>query len=458
MPSSVLKWGPAAICMLSVLTVCLAYHYRAPFHDHWDIVPYYQALQSGELAFDDLFTLHGNHWHASGYIVLLGLSLITGMAHGFESVASVAFAGLGFCALVRMLSRSLKLLNIAGAAAWVIGISAFFLFSLDQSANWLWGWQVAVFINLAGALWVIERLSYGPMTAGNALIAALCCAAAVYAFGTGWVLLPIGFALLVFRGAHTNGPGRAALLIWLGLSTLLLWHFVVALQDEAAAYTAGSLPNLMDIGTWVGLLHYALNFVASPIVRFARDSSLVAMSIGAGVLTWSIWTLRAADKQSVWKAVAPFLALAAFSFGSGLLTAIGRWESFGVQQAFVSRYISFGSLFWIAVFVLAIFAIAKTRHRSHKTIFALLGLLFVLKLGNIPSVVQKSIKISNQITQTTEQVAVAYPNVTAPDYAVLHSPAQDIDPHLATLAEYEVSFFADRPSRDEASSGDEGAP
>ena len=130
--------------------------------------------------------------------------------------------------------------------------------------------------------------------------------------------------------------------------------------------------------------------------------------------------------------------------GSGLLTAIGRWEAFGVQHAFVSRYISFGSFFWIAVFVLAIFAIAMTSHKTHKRTFAVLGLLFILKLGNIPSVVQKSVRISNQISIASDQLATSYPDLPPDSYAILHSPFQQIEPHLDTLAEDEVSLFRAR--------------
>lgn len=450
MSAHVWKWGPAAACIAVVLVFCLLFHYQAPYHDHWDLIPFYGAMQSGELAFRDVFALHGNHWHASGYAVLLGLSQWTGMAHGVESVASLVFAALGFVALIRILSRSMTLLSVPNAAAWVYGLSAFFLFSLDQSANWLWGWQVAVFINLAAALWTIERLTAGSVTMVQTLIAAVACAVAIYAFGTGWVLIPIGFALLIFQRAHTTGEGRGALVIWSLLTLLLVWHFFRALNDTAAAYTTASTPNVLDIKTWFGLAHYALNFVASPIVRFARDSSLIAMAIGFAVLIWSLWTLRAAQKGPIGQASAPLLALAAFSLGSGLLTAIGRWESFGVQHAFVSRYISFGSFFWIAVFVLAVFAVAKTAHKTHKRTFAVLGLLFVMKLGNIPSIVQKSVKISNQVSLASQQLVIAYPEAPPETYAVLHNPVQTIQPQLDLLFEYKASLFAHVPNAEDS--------
>lgn len=450
MSAHVWKWAPAAVCIAVVLAFCLLFHYQAPYHDHWDLIPFYGAMQSGELAFRDMFALHGNHWHASGYAVLLGLSQWTGMAHGVESVASLVFAGLGFVALIRILSRSMTLLSVPNAAAWVYGLSAFFLFSLDQSANWLWGWQVAVFINLAGALWTIERLTAGSVTMGKTLIAAVACAIAIYAFGTGWALIPIGFALLIFQRAHTTGEGRGALVLWSLLTLLLVWHFFRALNDTAASYATASIPNLFDIKTWLGLAHYALNFVASPIFRFARDSSLVAMAIGFAILIWSLWTLRKSQKGPIGQATAPLLALAAFSLGSGLLTAIGRWESFGVQHAFVSRYISFGSFFWIAVFVLAVFAIAKTSHKTHKRTFTVLSLLFVMKLGNIPSVVQKSVEISNQVSLASQQLVIAYPEVPPETYAVLHNPLQTIEPELDLLFEHKASLFLSVPNAEDS--------
>lgn len=447
--ANVWKWGPALACIAVVFGFCFVFHYRAPYHDHWDLIPFYGAMRAGELRMGDLFVLHGNHWHASGYVILLGLSQWTGMAHGVESAASLVFAGLGFIALIRILSRSMTLLSVHKAAAWVFGLSGFFLFSLDQSANWLWGWQVAVFINLAGALWTIERLTAGPATAGSTMIAAIACALSIYAFGTGWVLIPIGFALLIYQRAYVSREGRAALAIWAALTGLLIWHFSLALNDTAAAYTTSSIPNLWDIGTWLGLLHYTFNFVASPIVRFARDSALIAMLIGFAVLLWSVWTLTVAQRGPIGPAIAPFLALAVFSLGSGLLTAIGRWEAFGLQHAFVSRYISFGTFFWIAVFVLAIFAIAKTPHKTHKRTFAVLGLLFVLKLGNIPSVVQKSIRISNQVSIASDQLAASYPDLPPEVYVSLHSPFQKIEPQLDTLSQYEASLFKNRHSAED---------
>ncbi|MCR9080644.1 MAG: hypothetical protein NXH78_16265 [Hyphomonadaceae bacterium] len=449
MSTRFLKWGLVGALFAVTLIFSLTYFYRAPFHDHWDIVPYFDRLQGGTLAFSDLFALHGNHWHASGYLVQLGLAQATGMAHWAESLASVLVAGLGFVALARILDRSLELFGANRLTLWVFGFGAFFLFSLDQAANWLWGWQVAVFLNITGALWAIERLSRGAPTLLNTFLGILAAAVSIYAFGTGWALIPIGFALLFTYGALKSGEGMTCLILWTAFTALLLWHFSLALTDSSAAYTVDSTPDFFDPTAILGLIDYAINFVASPIVRFARDSALVCFLIGAGLLIWSVWTLNGVAKEKIWQGAAPFLALAAYSMGAGLLTAIGRWETFGAKHAFVSRYISFGTFFWIAVFALALFAIARNQNASRKVAIGAVGLLFVMKIGNIPSVVQKTVGLSNDIKTAAHILAEDYPDAAPEDFSILHQPGQEIGPRLDMLKTQQVSLFRAAPEAEE---------
>lgn len=438
-----LKWAPVLICFAITLGFSLSFYYRAPYHDHWDLVTHYQRLQDGQYRFADLFALHGNHWHASGLLVKLVLAKLTGMAHWAESLASVGFAGLGFLALARILSRTLERFEVNAPipAIWIYGVASFFYFSLDQAGNWLWGWQVSVFLNLAGVLWAIERLSCGRLNGLNTVLAAIAAAIAIYAFATGWVLLPIGYGLLIAYGAHRSWPGRRALLIWSAFSGLILAQYIFAVADAPGADFSTGLVTSLDVSTMLGLAHYSINFIASPVVRFARDISIPIAFAGIAIAVCAVWAGRQQVSGGVQQACAPLLAMAFYSGGAAFLTALGRWESYGVKQAFVSRYISFGNLFWIAVFVLAMLVIAKWRDRPHRVLIGVLGLLFVLKLGNIPSVVQKTVRISADIQAASDLVAAQYPDVSPADYPVLHAHGQEIGPHLATLHDHRVSFF-----------------
>ena len=372
---------------------------------------------------------------------------MTAMAHWAESLASVLFAGLGFIALARMYDRCIDQLRVWPATLWVYGLSSFFYFSLDQAANWLWGWQVAVFISNAGALWAIERLTRGAPTLLNTALAAISAAISVYGFGTGWVLIPIGFALLLLFGALRSRVGIGCIALWTALSTLLLYHFFSVFTEKKSMYIDKVMPDFFDVTTYIGLLHFTVNFIASPIVgNTMRDIyiTIPVTLIGVGILFWSARILQRDKQMNTLLSVASFLSLAVFAFGSGLLTSLGRWEVYGANQAFVDRLVSFGTFFWIGVFVLAALAIVKRGGMPQKRILAVLGLLLVLKIGNVPGNVQKKVEHSYAVREAANILADNYPDVSAAEYSILYAPEQraKVEQYVRTLWIHKVSVFA----------------
>ncbi len=441
------KWAIPVFFFVLTLVFSLLYHWPAPVADHWYIVKLYTKLKDGDLFLSDLFKLHGAHWHASGYIVQLALAEVTAMAHWAESMASVVFAGLGFLALARMLDRCVDQLRLCQATLWIYGLSSFLYFSLDQAANWLWGWQVAVFISNAGALWSIERLTRGTPTLLNTTLAAVAAAVSVYGFGTGWVLVPMGFGLLILFGAFRSRAGIGSLALWAALTVFLLLHFFSVYTTKKALYVDKVTPDFFDPATYVGLVHFAVNFVTSPLIgSTVRDIHItVPLSlIGMGILIWSLRMLSNGNRVDVILSVVPFLSLAVFAVGCGLLTGLGRWEVYGANQAFVSRLNSFGTFFWIAVFVLASLAIAKRGALPQKRILVVLGVLLVLKFSNIPGIAQKKIENSYAVREAAEFLSESYPDVNPAEYSILYAPEQKVkvEGYLRTLWIHKVSVFA----------------
>ena len=445
------KWGVSVFFFVVTLIFSLQYHYRVPYLDHWDIITLYASLKSGSFDLSDLFLLHGPHWHASGYAVLLALAEVTAMEHWAESLASVVFAALGFLALARMLDRSIGQLQLRQATLWIYTFSAFLYFSLDQAANWLWGWQVAIFISNAGALWAIERLTKGTPTLLNTTLAAIATAISVYGFGTAWALIPIGFALLILYGALRSRVGIYSLALWSALSALLLFHFFWVFADKKSMYV-NQVPvtlDFLDVTTYIGLTHFAINFISSPLIgNTMRDVHVTVpvTLIGLTILIWSVRALNKNKKTSVLRSVAPFLSLAVFALGSGLLTALGRWEEFGANQAFVDRHVSFGQFFWIAVFVLGVFALVKWDAIPKKRSLVLGGLclLFMLKVTNIPGDVREHVERSIHIKEVAKVLSENYPDVKRTEYSRLYHLPQTatVEQNLKTMWTHKVSVFA----------------
>lgn len=443
------KWAIAAFFFIVTLIFSLQYHYRVPYLDHWDIITLYASLKNGTFILSDLFWLHGPHWHASGYAALLALAEVTALAHWAESLASVVFAALGFLALARMLDRCVDHLHLCQATLWMYGISAFLYFSLDQAANWLWGWQVAVFISNAGALWSIERLTRGTPTVRNTTLAAVAATVSVYGFGTGWVLIPIGFGLLILFGAFRSRAGIGSLALWSALSALLLFHFLTVFSDKRSMYVKHVSLDLLDATTYFGLTHFVINFVTSPLVgNTMRDIHITVpvMLIGLSILIWSARSLNRHKQTSVLLDISPFLSLVVFALGSGLLTALGRWEEFGANQAFVDRHVSFGQFFWIAVFVLALIALVNRGATPEKRSLVVFGLwvLFTLKVTNLPGDVREHVERSVHIKEVEKVLSENYPHIQPTEYSRLYHLPQKatVEQGLETMWIHKVSVFA----------------
>ena len=176
---------PALLFCITTIYV-FTFYYRGPVHDSWLLVRQYMQLENGTLRIEDLFITHGFHWHASAYAVLLPLAQLTGFNAVVEVMVSLLISLAGFFALATIFDRAVIDFQVLKARTWLLAMGALFWFSLDQADNWLWGWQVAVFINLTGVIACIALLTSKDLSWFRLSAAAMSAALAVFAFATGW--------------------------------------------------------------------------------------------------------------------------------------------------------------------------------------------------------------------------------------------------------------------------------
>lgn len=154
---------------------------------------------------------------------------------------------------------------------------------------------------------------------------------------------------------------------WIAASVLAL------LPYRAIPSTGASLDLAM-------LALYALNFVGAGIARFATG---LAPWLAFAAIASGAWAFARCQRQ---RESLPWLGLTLFACFAAVLVALGRAAPFGSEHAFVTRYVSFSSLFWIGwvglvggawrtnppmpmrigVAVVALFAIANALHMIRK--------------------------------------------------------------------------------------------
>lgn len=430
-------WAPAALFFAATAVFALLYHYPVLYFDHWDIVPYYQRLMEGALKPGDLFTPHGTHWHAGGYAVMLGLATLTGMTQTPEIIASLMLAVIACGALYALLRDAWRRLHQPTAPV-LFAVIAFFLFSADQSENWLWGWQVSVFLNVAGAATCMALLARRDGKTLSLVGAMLAAAIAIYSFATGLALLPAGLVVLLFKRPRLD----ARLMAWTTFSVAIALHYKIAVLDWRPQYVASITPQALDAGSLGSLTHFTLDLIGGAVGRFTNGLPLIASLLGLVVGAYSLWRMTSAERA----ATAGAVGLSLYGLGAAALIAFGR---LGFDTATISRYITFANFFWIGVVTLAFFAM---RVEPNTTIGVaarvLFGLLLIGKIATIANVLTGSnagLVHAAEIRRAGFVLCRFYPDIPADVRAEITAPDQNIEQRMAYLANHRLSTFHDCP-------------
>lgn len=250
---------PAAlfVCLASLLLVLtLAWHVPMMLWDHLDLVPIYQSWQAGALAESAFLAVHGGHMHTAAYAVLLAT---TALSHGqpwLDCVASWLLL-LVHAGVIALLFRE----TFPDGTRHAIGFAALLvLLALypGHLANLQWGWQVAVFLCLAGASTTVYALTRPGLSGWHQSAALAAATIAYFSFATAIALLPTALALIALRRDLPRTRRVVAMLPW------LLAAMAVALQYRRFG-SDSTRPG------FAAIVVYALNFLGAGIARFATD-------------------------------------------------------------------------------------------------------------------------------------------------------------------------------------------
>lgn len=442
-PSRLALWLPSVGFFLAACALTLAFHNPLLVQDGWEIVPFWDAAQRGALKPSDFFISHNGHWIVVTRLLLIGIGQLTAMSHLAEAIANLVACGLAGWALVAMLTRAAGGIEMQSRLPLILGLAAFFIFSLDQAPNLLWGWQIAVFLNLLGALttiWLLARdaLSW-PRVAAAGAAAVLC----VYDFATGFAILPIGF-FLICCAPRTPKLHRALFLgFWALLSAALVTQYVLQVVNTGQLATSSEGLANLNLPT---LAIYVLTYIGGAIGRFSDGLAVPLAVIGLGVAAFALTRLLRTEAGR--EAVLGPLALILYALGGGLITALAR-VSFGIDQALVSRYISFSNLFWIGALALAVLAGSTLRSKlAKRSLTTFIVLVVLLKVGNVANVViDKDVPGDHaRMVQAARQLREDYlANRNSTAIAVVAAPTQPVPRWLPILHRDGASIFRDRP-------------
>jgi hypothetical protein len=198
-------------------------------------------------------------------------------------------------------------------------------------ANLQWGWQVAVFLCVLGVTVVIWSLTRSQLSWWHDAVALIGAALAYCSFATALAAFPVALVLIALRYDQSRRRRLFIAIPWL----LACMGIALVYQRFAASSTGRDAPTEFV---------YLLNFLGAGISRLATDIAPWLGLCGIALAAWAGWRCRGD------RACLPWIGFAVFGLLAGVLVAMGRDSTFGTDQAFASRYISFSILFWLGLF------------------------------------------------------------------------------------------------------------
>ena len=439
----ILKIIPGILFLILTGYVILYYH-RMSIWDGMDLAYFLEKQLNNTLSFADLLIPHGgSHWHTGAYLILLPFALLSKWNNLYPVLTNLAFGVATYLVLTSHFRYTLERMGQIEIATVFTAVTAFFVFSLDQAGNYLFAWQVAVFMNLYGTAMAFIMLNKERLAVWHILIAMGMGLLAIYNFSTGLAILPIGWLMILFHPYLSVKKRCLYLLIWGLYSTLIAYHFFISILANGHFSGESSQHMILFIAV------YILKYIGSPISRFATDLVIPFALLGILMFIWQI-------KHALFRIKIPLNLIATYiSFGLygilvALMTSIGR-ITFDTDQALVSRYISFSNFFWIGNLLLSFLLLNKFKEAgdkvqiwkwpARKIIVGVLILLFAMKTGNLIQVAYKNAHTSLEYRSYAHEIRSTFPD--SPDKILnkLYPNRQVAFHYLQVMKDYHLNIF-----------------
>jgi hypothetical protein len=381
------RLAPVVFVLLAASLLALTMLWQVPMMlwDHLDLVPIYAKWNDGTLDPSALLAIHGGHLHTLAYAVLLATTRLSNGHPWLDCLASwlllVVYAGV-------VLSFSRETFGRGQRALAVLVV--FLALYPGHLSNLQWGWQVAVFLCLAGVVIAIRMLTLPRLTSAHVAASIAAATVALLSFATAGALIPAALVLIALRRDVPWKTRLAFAVPWLALGVLF------ALRIDAPETSSNGTAHLGEVP------RYALNFLGAGIARFAED--LAPWLALAGILAAIQAYAAVRDRRES----LPWLGLCLFAAFAGVLIAIGRAAPFGESHAFVTRYVSFSSLFWLGWTGLMGLRLADGGARISRAGIALVA---VLATANALHMVKKAYEVGTHASAIETTIRASYPQV-----------------------------------------------
>ena len=393
--------GLASIPLLALIAFVARYGVDMPNQDQWEFIPLLQKFYQGNITFYGLWQQHNEHRIFFPRIVFLVLARLTHWNIRYELAANMVVAFGTFMVIACQVRKTA--VAIAGRyLIWTIPVISLIAFSLAQHENWLWGWELQIFMNLLAVVAGIVLLTGGPFRWSRLAFSMLLGIVATYSFSNGAVYWPLGLVLLLFAGPEGRKPKVAACLVWTAVGALTMASYLYHWHTNPAH------PSLLYIFRHpLDYTEYVLLFLGAPCRAFGGKALCISAGI-IGLLLAIVGPVGLARRRKVeWYVLWPYIGLTLYAVATAAITGLAR-AGFGSDQALSSRYITVSSLLWIAdvVFLSLVAKFASQKKSSYVAAGAVVVIALLAGISSARSIPSGAERRSNLSTVRHEMIVL----------------------------------------------------
>ncbi|MEB3280168.1 MAG: hypothetical protein VKK42_14735 [Lyngbya sp.] len=332
--------------LIPILGICGFVTYfsvNVPLYDQWVLPYWFEKFSTGTLTLKNLFAQHNIHRIFFPKLIFISLSFASNWNIKLELFLNIILAIFTFLAAYiishitakKSTKNSRNLANLS---------TCFLLFSWVQHENWLWGFQIAIFlINLCVVLscLILSTPSLKPQI--KLTIAAILCSIASFTSAQGLLSwLAIVPAVWTVEGSLRSKKKR--LLLWLGLFLFSGLIYSLNYRQETDTVPAVVVENKI-----LATIHFFFNLLATPFLNSSNLNWLIGLMIFLvflGLIFFALFSQKSPDSN---KKYSPWISIGLFSLLCSALIAVGR-SGLGADYAITaSRYTTHSILLPIAI-------------------------------------------------------------------------------------------------------------
>ena len=339
----------ALLPLAAIVRLVGDYGVNVPYGDEWSLLPLFAKCHDHQLTFADLFRQHNEHRIFFPKLLFLAFARWTHWNVQAEMFFSVLLACGASAGIYFLLQRTVPGTSRQRFLLWAL--INLLIFAPVQAENWLWGFQLQVFIPnlcLIGCLVLLtSTLPEAVKFAGASLLTIV----ATFSFAGGLLLWPVIAFYFFLKSTRARW-----LIAWTAAFVFSMLIYFVGYKRQPVLGP--------EFGNPFDYLVYFVEFLGIALNRssLSTGAAITGGLIGATafllylIACWFFWKSPAASRR----AAAPWLVLGAYVICSAALAAHTR-ISVGPQQALNSRYATISLNLYVGLIGLVAIAAQSAR-------------------------------------------------------------------------------------------------